>query len=201
MKKFKFILMICIVTVLIFTMTVATFANDPLTEGGEELVKIENENIYATEFRNTLSLDEYTLLRFYLNGIGYKPVFTDQTVYEGYFVNIYNSQDILWSGDLTIYSDELSFDYIVMPLWIWTELVEELGYNDDIAIPIDSNNSILGTISAIPGFMISIITPLITLFWANGSFTFIGVLALASLAFALILLLFNVIRKFIAFRG
>lgn len=200
MSKFKLTLTICLVAVLTLTMGVATFASDPLTEGGEELVKIVDTSVNPAEFFGTLSLSDYSELHFYLNGIGYKAVITDELSNLGYFVNIYNPNDIIWRGDFTVYTDDINFDYIIMPSWIWNELVNEQGYSGT-GIPVESNQSILGVFSAVPGFMISIITPLITLFWANGSFTFIGVLALASLAFALILLLFTVIRKFISFRG
>lgn len=201
MNKFKLILTICLIAVLSLTMGVATFASDPLTEGGEELVKVVNIPINPTEFSGTLSLGEYSELRFYLNGIGYKAVITDEITFFGYFVNIYNPNDIIWRGDFTVYHDEINFDYIIVPYWIWYELVNEYGYDTTQSFPIESNQSILGVFSAVPSFIVNAVNSATGLFWANGALTMLGILAIIAVAFGVCLLVVSLINRFMGFRG
>lgn len=201
MNKFKLILTICLVAVLTLTMGVATFASDPLTDGGEELVKVENEQFSPVEFSGTLSITDYEELRFYYNGIGYKANITDTENYFGYFVNIYNANDILYEGDLSVYTDEIYFDYTIMPLWIWTYLVDEMGYDASEGVPVESNQSILGVFSAVPSFIVNAVNSATGIFWANGALTMLGVLAIIAVAFGVCLLVVSLITRFMGFRG
>jgi hypothetical protein len=50
-------------------------------------------------------------------------------------------------------------------------------------------------------FLTSIWTSLLSLFYAEGSLTFVGVMAVIMAGIALILLAFNLIRSFFAMRG
>lgn len=201
MNKFKLILTICLVAVLTLTMGVATFASDPLTEGGEELVKVVDTPVNPAEFQGTLSLTDYSDLHFYLNGIGYKAVITDDLSYSGYFVNIYNPNDIIWQGDFTVYTDDINFDYIIMPSWIWDELLNEMGYDASLGFPVESNQSILGVFSAVPSFIINAVNSATGIFWANGALTMLGILAIIAVAFGVCLLVVSLITRFMGFRG
>lgn len=200
MNKFKLILTICTVAVLILTMGVATFASDPLTEGGEIIVRVENYDITPQDFTNTLSTVDYLELRFYLNGIGYKPVITNVEQYMGSFVNIYNVNDVLWTGDLTVYYDDITFDYIIMPEWIAQELTNDIGLGFDYKT-LESNNSILGTFSAVPAFIVNAVNSATGIFWANGALTMLGILAIIAVAFGVCLLVVSLITRFMSFRG
>lgn len=79
--------------------------------------------------------------------------------------------------------------------------IEELTYD----VPSVDNpfviTSVLDVFIQVPGFLISALASLITIFYADGSLTVLGVLAIASLAFAVILLLWVIISRFLKFRG
>ena len=61
--------------------------------------------------------------------------------------------------------------------------------------------AILAVFTAVGSWLQTAVTNLIPIFWADGSLTFMGVLAVAGLAFSVIFLVVAVIRRFLHFGG
>lgn len=208
MNKFKLILTICIVTVLIFTMTVATFANDPLTEGGEELVRLKDWRIpngldWDAVF-DYLSDSQWEQVRFYKNGICFKVIINNSLETKGYYENIYNANDRIipdFNEEETYRAIVTNFDYIIMPYSIWTSVTNESDFSDEDIIRLEGNNSILGVFSAVPAFIVNAVNSATGIFWANGALTMLGILAIIAVAFGVCLLVVSLITRFMGFRG
>ena len=62
-------------------------------------------------------------------------------------------------------------------------------------------NSILEVFSAVGEWISTAVTSLVPMFYAEGSLTFVGVLAVAGLAFSVAFLIINLISNFLHFRG
>lgn len=58
-----------------------------------------------------------------------------------------------------------------------------------------------GVWTALTSFLMSLFPTLLELFWADGSLTFIGVMAVITAGVSLLLLVFNLIRSFFRMRG
>lgn len=62
-------------------------------------------------------------------------------------------------------------------------------------------SSILEVFTAVGQWITSAVTALIPMFYAEGSLTFLGVLAVAGLAFSVAFLIIGLIQNFLHFRG
>ena len=61
--------------------------------------------------------------------------------------------------------------------------------------------AILAVFTSVGTWLQTAVTNLIPMFWAEGSLTFMGVLAVSGLAFSVIFLILSVIQRFLHFRG
>lgn len=61
--------------------------------------------------------------------------------------------------------------------------------------------AILEVFSSVASWLGTAVTALIPLFWAEGALTFLGVLAVAGLAFSVIFLVMGIIQRFLHFGG
>ena len=61
--------------------------------------------------------------------------------------------------------------------------------------------AILAVFTAVGTWLQTAVTNLIPMFWAEGSLTFLGVLAVAGLAFSVIFLVMGIIQRFLHFGG
>ena len=61
--------------------------------------------------------------------------------------------------------------------------------------------AILDVFSDVGTWLQTAVTNLIPMFWANDSLTFLGVLAVAGLAFSVIFLVMGIIQRFLHFGG
>lgn len=61
--------------------------------------------------------------------------------------------------------------------------------------------AIFAVFSAVGDWIVSAIEALIPMFYAGGSLTFLGVLAVAGLALSVVFLLLGIIQRFLHFRG
>lgn len=55
--------------------------------------------------------------------------------------------------------------------------------------------------TAVSAYLTSLFPSIITLFYADGALTFVGVMAVVMAGIAIVLLVFNLIRSFFAMRG
>ena len=55
--------------------------------------------------------------------------------------------------------------------------------------------------TAVSGYLTSLFPSIITLFYAEGALTFVGVMAVIMAGIAIMLLVFNLVRSFFAMRG
>lgn len=62
-------------------------------------------------------------------------------------------------------------------------------------------SSIFAVFSEVGTWIVSAVTDLIPIFYAEGALTFLGVLAVAGLAFSVIFLVLGLIQNFLHFRG
>lgn len=62
-------------------------------------------------------------------------------------------------------------------------------------------DAILAVFLAIGEWIADAVTAMIPMFWAEGALTFLGVLAVAGLAFSVAFLLIGIIQNFLHFRG
>lgn len=62
-------------------------------------------------------------------------------------------------------------------------------------------SSIFAVFTSVGTWITSAVTDLIPMFFAEGSLTFLGVLAVAGLAFSVIFLVLGLIQNFLHFRG
>lgn len=61
--------------------------------------------------------------------------------------------------------------------------------------------AILAVFTSVGTWLQTAVTNLIPMFWANDSLTFLGVLAVAGLAFSVIFLVMGIIQRFLHFGG
>ena len=61
--------------------------------------------------------------------------------------------------------------------------------------------AILAVFTSVGTWLQTAVTNLIPMFWAEGSLTFLGVLAVAGLAFSVIFLVMGIIQRFLHFGG
>lgn len=61
--------------------------------------------------------------------------------------------------------------------------------------------SILAVFTAVGDWIVGAVTALIPMFYHEGALTFLGVLAVAGLAFSVVFLLIGIIQKFLHFAG
>lgn len=61
--------------------------------------------------------------------------------------------------------------------------------------------AILAVFLAVGEWISSAVNTMVPMFWAEGSLTFLGVLAVAGLAFSVAFLLIGIIQNFLHFRG
>lgn len=61
--------------------------------------------------------------------------------------------------------------------------------------------AILAVFTAVGDWIVTAISALVPMFYADGALTFLGVLAVAGLAFSVVFLLIGIIQKFLHFAG
>lgn len=61
--------------------------------------------------------------------------------------------------------------------------------------------AILAVFTSVGTWLQTAVTNLIPMFWADGALTFLGVLAVAGLAFSVIFLVMGIIQRFLHFGG
>lgn len=59
--------------------------------------------------------------------------------------------------------------------------------------------SILAVFTAVGGWIVESVSTMIPIFYAEGALTFLGVLAVAGLAFSVVFLLIGIVQKFLKF--
>lgn len=100
-------------------------------------------------------------------------------------------------SDVRIYWNNEAYAILVDEADSFEELTYDVPSVDNPSVI----NSVLDVFIQVPGFLISALASLITIFYAEGSLTVLGVLVIASLAFAVILLLWVIFSRFLKFRG
>lgn len=206
MNKFKLILTICTVAVLILTMGVATFASNPLIEGGEQYYRVvESLSTWTNLIDANESDNAYTSTNYvFYNNTPYVIDWTDEEGYQGVLRYVYNENEVIYLSTLDIPEDDINLEnvYIIVPDWQLSYFIDDLGYAEDIFVPIEyENNTILSTFSAVPAFLVNAVNSATGIFWANGALTMLGILAIIAVAFGVCLLVVSLITRFMSFRG
>lgn len=147
--------------------------------------------------------------------------------YDGYDSPLYISSPFVFSSDETVIEFSLR-DYVIAFYFTYSSDSLELSYcayccsvGDDICVFLSdvfrnpsvelvpnvsvTNGSLLSGVldifGAIGSWIVLQLGSLVGIFWSSDSLTFLGVLAVAGLALAVILLLIFVIVRFLRFRG
>lgn len=206
-KRNKIIITMLMVITMLSVMAVTTFASGNVLEGGDAGETVDTTDIIGTwVFNDTISLiitnhTEFNIT-FNCNSVQYTKLTT--------FINSNSKKPVMYYGSTTVYSGDFE-DPIYKTIEITdynveqeAEILELLNTNATKTaplIPIPPTIGILDVANEIPSFLVNVFVPLISIFYADGAFTIIGVLSLAAFAFFLILLLFQVIKRFVQFRG
>lgn len=208
-KRNKIIITMLMVITMLSVMAVSTFASGDVLKGEEIPGGIDTTDIIGTWRIYTTPGYAEKDTSYNLTFSSNNNSFTSIQVYQssGEIVHIYYRND---SQRIQVYKDYWSdANYQIIEVTAYdeeqkTEILEFLNANATKTgpdIPSSSSVGILDVASEIPLFLVNVFVPLISIFYADGAFTIIGVLSLAAFAFFLILLLFQVIKRFVQFRG
>lgn len=112
--------------------------------------------------------------------------------------NVRANRDQVWTAESYRHIEVLDGFYIydsVMFLW-WSQNV----VRTDGLYETDSVDGILTIFASVGAWLGSSFNTLQSVFWTDGSLTVVGTLSVMALSFAVILLIFNMLRSFIKFR-
>lgn len=196
------------VAVLMMTLCVSTFASGNVLKG-EEAREPDTTNIVGTwVFNDIINITESRTfdINFISAGNLYNTLIA--TKFSGFntikygneneSLEVYDSYDVYWYPDIyktiTITDDNYSEQTISATLTFLNTNATKLGNSTGTV-------GILDVASEIPSFMTTGLTTVTALFYTNGNLTFLGYLAIASLAISVCFLVISIIRNFLHFRG